>query len=172
MNCPPACSAQATLASSLLSSERSRSDHQHHWQTGIPSLDRSLPLNTWTGGKVIGIVDDSDVISLGPSDAQPVSLATQLIVTHLASVTHQDSNSNTSASLPVPAAAAASSPFPSSSSSSSTSVYIIASLSSPSAESSAVSPSTLATRLAEASLPPHPLDRVSLLQYLDFAGLA
>lgn len=156
MNSPPASPAQAALASSLESLEKTKTDYQHHWQTGIPSLDESLPPDLWTSGKVIGIIDDSHrTASPDPSEVHVTPLVTQLVVTHLATIHNDFAGNTTTTSLPPP-----------------TSVYIITSLSTSSAQESAVSPSCLATALAKSSLPPSLLDSVSLLQYFDFAGLA
>lgn len=156
--------AQPILASSLLTRERTRSDHsQHQWKTGIPFLDKSLPSNLWTSNKIIGIIDDSDG-TLAFSNTQEVPLITQLMVSHLASI-HQNDSSNASKSL-------LSSPPPPPPPSAATTIYIITSLSTPSTSTSPTSPSTLAAALEKASMPPSLLDSVSLLQYFDFAGLA
>lgn len=160
MNSRPASPVQAILATSLLSLEQTRSDqYQHHWQTGISSLDKSLPPYLWTSGKLIGIIDDSEA-DLSTSDLQPVPLIAKLIVTHLSSI--HSASSHNSKPPPGPALSA-------------TAIYILTSLSTPttSPQTSALSPPLLSLALSkEASLPPSLLDSISLLQYFDFAGLA
>jgi hypothetical protein len=144
--------APAHLASTLLSVEESQAGQSEDiWKTGISSLDRSLPTNIFAGGKVIGIYDSS-IIADTP-ETRTVSLITQIITTHLASLQNAKRSSSGEAYVLSPA------------------VYIIAPPTSISSES-AVSPTTLSTVLAQASLPQSLLDHVSLLQYLDFAGLS
>ncbi|KAF7510617.1 hypothetical protein GJ744_006229 [Endocarpon pusillum] len=177
---PAASPTRPLLASTLLSQERDRSQHsQHQWKIGIPSLDDSLPPYLWTSGKVIGIIDDSDsdsasasaTTSIPPPEKQHLPLITQLIITHLASSIH-NSAVNKSPSPPPSAQAPAPAPAPAAAT-----VFMItpvsAARSACSTTTSSTSPRMLATALESAHLPASSLlDRVSLLQYFDFAGLA
>ncbi len=152
MSSPPASPARPILASTQVLSSKP----QHQWKTGIQSLDYALPSKLWTSGKVIGVIDDgesdleNDNISSLRVEEQESPFITQLIITHLASI-HQ---------------------FISPETVSTATVFLITSVTTPTGRPSPISPSTLATALDSASLPPSLLDSVSLLQYFDFPGLA
>jgi hypothetical protein len=172
---PPSSPAKPILASSLLAQEKSRfNDQQHHWETGLASLDKALPANLWTSCKVLGIIDDSDIVTTTDhrKDIQEgVPLVTQIIVTHLASL-HDDDNkktlsSNKSAASPLSPTTSAPAPALAA-----PAAYIIGPISSASTDNSPVSPTSLAKALDRLCLRPTLLDSVSLLQYFDFAGLA
>lgn len=102
MTSPPTSPARPILASSLLSLEKEKElnryqlqhQHQHHRNTSFPSLINTLPTSLFTGGKVIGIIDDSDTSS---SEPEKLPLISEIICTHLASV-HAESNLASNAS--------------------------------------------------------------------------
>ena len=151
MSSPTPGPAPAILASTLLSLESS----SHHntpppppyYPTGIPILDSTLSPSLWTTNKVIAIITNSPPPSTPSSQSAP-NLPAHLIATHLSSSSSSPTKTNAHAA-----------------------VYIIAPPNTPIA-------ANIHALLSTPPHHPHPnaplqlLDRVSILQYLDIAGLS
>jgi len=184
-----------TPASSLLDLELDSAQEQggaRSWRTGNPALDAALPPDLWCGGTVVGIGASGSGLDASANAAS--SLAHEIIATHLLDQQHQAETGTRASPGPDTATHA---PGPEHH----TSVYIIAppdqgtssirlisrllgeriSKTQPqpqpqpqphSSDKTRPSSSAAATATAAAATAKSLLTRISLLQYLDMAGLS